>query len=289
MRYQGIVYRPPSEAGSLIIQLTIGCARNNCRFCYMYKDKSFYVRSLNEVIIDLEMAKETYSYPVRRIFLADGDALIVKTQDLLVILNKIKQLFPAIERVSAYGAPKDILGKSLQELEELRQAGLSMIYMGIESGDDIVLTDMCKGAVSEDIIQAGLKLKEAGMASSVTLISGLGGRRRLKEHALESARVISSIKPEYLGFLTLMVEEDAPLYNDIQSGKFPLLSPEEVVEEMRIFLEHIDSEGTVFRSNHASNYFSLAGTLNRDIPFMLSSLERFQQEQRYKCEENRLL
>lgn len=289
MRYEGIVYRPPSEANSLIIQLTIGCAKNTCRFCYMYKNKEFQIRPINEVLEDLEMAKKSFHYPIKRIFLADGDALIVKTKDLLKILKRIKELFPQIERASAYGAPKDILDKSIDELKELRNAGLYMIYMGVESGDNRVLSNMEKGVTAEEIIEAGLKLKAARMETSMTLISGLGGRQLLEQHAKESAKVISKIKPEYVAFLTLMVEECTPLYQEIKAGIFPLLTPLEVLKEMQIFLENVDSEGTVFRSNHASNYFSLAGQLNIDKEKLLNELKKCEVRQKFKPEERRLL
>lgn len=289
MRYEGTVYRPPSEARSLIVQLTIGCARNTCRFCYMYKDKSFRVRPIEEVIDDLKMAKSLYQYPIKRIFLADGDALIVKTGDLLKVLAEIKEIFPMIERVSSYGAPKDILDKSLEELKELRQAGLDMVYMGVESGDDGVLEMMKKGVTSKEIVEAGIRLKQAGITTSVTLISSLGGRNLLKQHAVESARVISAIKPDYLGFLTLMVEEGAPLYNDIKTGEFPILNPNEVLMEMKLFLENVNSEGTVFRSNHASNYLNLSGILNKDISNMLSVIEQCEELKAYKPDEWRQL
>ncbi|WP_418417614.1 radical SAM protein, partial [Anaerotignum lactatifermentans] len=153
MRYEGTVYRPPSEAGSLIIQLTIGCARNTCTFCNMYKDKKFRIRPLEEVAEDLEMARKYYSHiKVRRIFLADGDALIVKTKDLLYILDKCHEYFPEVERISVYGAPKDILGKTPEELKQLKDTGLDMVYMGLESGDDDVLKEVKKGVTSEEMI-----------------------------------------------------------------------------------------------------------------------------------------
>ena len=221
MRYEGAVYRPPSEAGSLIIQLTIGCARNKCTFCAMFKDKKFRVRKLDEVVADLEEARRYYKdYKVRRIFLADGDALIVKTDDLLYILDKIHELYPECERISAYGAPADVNMKTDEELSRLKAAGLDMIYMGAESGDEIVLRDVKKGVTSEEIANAGIKLKKAGMIVSITLISGLGGRERVYEHAVNSAKLISKIKPEYVGFLTLMVEPGTELYNDYQAGRF---------------------------------------------------------------------
>ncbi len=275
MRYEGAVYRPPSEAGSLIIQLTIGCARNKCTFCAMFKDKQFRVRKLDEVVADLVDARQYYrDYKIRRIFLADGDALIVKTDDLLYILDKIHELYPECERISAYGAPADVNMKTDEELAKLKAAGLDMIYMGAESGDDIVLRDVKKGVTSEEIATAGLKLKKAGMIVSITLISGLGGKERLKEHALNSAKLISVIKPEYVGFLTLMVEPGTELYNDYQAGKFQLLGPVEVMEELKIFIENVDSEGTIFRANHASNYVPLKGTFNKDNKMMLEQIEK---------------
>lgn len=274
MRYEGTVYRPPSEAGSLIIQLTIGCARNTCTFCAMFKDKKFRIRPLEDVVEDLYMARRYYSnIRVRRIFLADGDALIVKTKDLLYIIEKIKEIFPEIERISAYGAPADILFKTDEELKTLHEAGLEMIYMGAESGDDQVLKYVKKGVTSAQLIEAGQKLKKAGMVSSITLISGLGGRKLLKEHAINSARVISAIKPEYLGFLTLMVEPGTELYKEYKEGRFELLGPYDVLEEMKLFIENVDSEGTVFRANHASNYVPLKGTFNKDNDIMLKQIE----------------
>ena len=187
MRYEGTVYRPPSEAGSLIIQLTIGCARNTCTFCNMYKDKKFRIRPLEEVVEDLEMARSYYSrIKVRRIFLADGDALIVKTEDLLYIIAKCKEIFPEVERISVYGAPKDILHKTPEELATLKAAGLDMVYMGLESGADEVLQAVKKGVTADEMIEAGKKVRAAGMILSMTVISGLGGKKLWREHALGS-------------------------------------------------------------------------------------------------------
>ena len=167
MRYEGAVYRPPSEAGSLIIQLTIGCARNTCRFCSMFKDKKFRVRKLEDVVADLKEMREYYKdYLIRRIFLADGDALICKTEDLLYIMGVINELFPERERITMYGAPKDVLLTSHEELVKLREAGLVMVYVGAESGDDEVLEYVKKGATHAEIAEAGLKLKAAGIAVS---------------------------------------------------------------------------------------------------------------------------
>ncbi len=274
MRYEGAVYRPPSEAGSLIIQLTIGCARNTCTFCTMFKDKQFRVRKLDDVVEDLLMARRYYSrVPVKRIFLADGDALIVKTKDLLYIMEKIKEIFPEVERISAYGTPADVNLKSDEELKMLKAAGLDMVYVGGESGDDEVLKDVKKGVTSAEIIEAGLKLKKAGIIVSITFISGLGGRKRFVEHAVNTAKTINAMKPEYVGFLTLMLEPGTELYEQKEAGEFELLEPKEILQEMRLLIENIDSEGTVFRSNHASNYISLKGTFNRDNESMLKQIE----------------
>ena len=290
MRYEGTVYRPPSEARSLIIQLTIGCARNTCTFCAMYKDKNFRIRPLEEVVEDLYMAREYYkNIPIRRVFLADGDALIVKTKDLLYILEKVKEIFPECERISMYGAPKDILGKTDEELKLLKDAGLDMIYMGIESGDDEVLKFVKKGATQAEMIEAGKKIKKAGMVISVTLISGLGGRRYLKEHALGIAKVITEMKPEYVGFLTLLVEEGTPMYDQLQNGEIELLRPQEVLEEMRLFISNVDSEGTVFRANHASNYIPLGGTFNRDKEALLMQIEEAEKRNSFKSDHFRAL
>lgn len=274
MNYEGAIYRPPSEAGSFILQVTIGCARNTCTFCTMYKDKTFRMRHMDEIRADIREVYAYYGDRIRRIFLADGDALIMPAERLLEILEELRRYFPSAERITSYGAPKDVLGKTPEELTRLRRAGLSMIYMGLESGDEEVLRHVKKGAAAAEIVEAGQRLKEAGMQTSVTLISGLGGRARLREHAVHSAEAISAMKPDYVGFLTLMVEPGAPMREELERGEMELLTPEEVAEEMELFLTHVDAEGCVFRSNHASNYIMLGGTLNRDIPDMLWKLRQ---------------
>ena len=289
MRYEGMVYRPPSEARSLIVQVTIGCAHNACTFCTMYKDKKFRVRKKNEVLEDFRIAYDTYGDNIRRIFLADGDALIVKTADLLDILHYIKELFPSVERITSYGTPGDILRKSEDELKALAKAGLGMVYMGAESGDEVTLKDINKGVTREEIIAAGQKLRRCNIQSSITLISGLGGRARKVEHAVGSARLISEIKPDYVGFLTLMLDESTQIYQRISSGEMELLMPEEVVEEMRLFLNNVDSQGTVFRANHASNYVILKGNLNEDIDRMLAQLDEVEEAGKYRPERVRSL
>jgi len=273
MVYEGDVYRPPSEADSLIIQLTIGCARNTCTFCTMYKRKKFRVRPIDEVIADLYDVKHNYPYPFNKVFLADGDALIVNTPDLVTVLDKIYEIFPNCRRVTTYGAAKDVLQKTHEELCELRRHGLEMVYLGAESGSDKVLIDIKKHVTAAETIEACLKLKAAGIKVSMTLITGIGGRPDTREHAIESAKLVTATKPEYLGLLTLHLEAGTPLAKDYLAGKFQTLTPYEYLQEQKLFLEHVDSEGTVLRSNHASNYVMLAGTLNRDRDEMIADLD----------------
>ncbi len=275
MRYEGNVYRPPSEAYSLIIQATIGCSHNKCTFCDMYKDEKFRIRKIEEIEEDLEMARVAYKN-IQRIFLADGNALVLKTQDLKSILLKIRQLFPECERIGIYSAPKDILRKTPEELFELKEAGLGIAYLGIESGSDKILKNVEKGATAQEMIEAGKKIVASGIELSVTLISGLGGRENWVEHARESAKVINAINPRYLGLLTLLVQPGTEMYEEIQSGKFQILTPKEVVLETKELIENIEVENCIFRSNHASNYVVLAGTLSKDKPRLLKQLNQIE-------------
>lgn len=272
MRYEGSIYRPPSEAYSLIVQVTIGCAHNDCTFCSMFKDKQFRVRKIEDILADLESARKSYKN-VGKIFLADGDALVLTNEKLLIILNKIAELFPECDRVGIYGTPQDVNKKTLAELEELREAGVGIIYIGAESGNDQVLLDIKKGATREEIIAAIKKIEESGINASVTFISGLAGRENWEQHAIDSGTMISETEPSYVGLLTLMVEPMAPLYADVISGKFKKLTPEEVVAETALLLKNINvTKKCVFRSNHASNYVSLRGDLPKDKEKMMGQL-----------------
>lgn len=273
MKYEGIVYRPPSEAYSLIVQVTIGCSQNHCAFCSMYKTKQFRIRSTDEIIDDFMEAREMYP-KIEKIFLADGDALICPVQDLEMILKLIRKKFPECRQVTCYASPKSILLKKTDELKRLCQLGLSMVYMGLESGSDKVLEYMKKGADSKEMIKAAEKIHNAGIRLSVTAISGLGGKKWWKEHAVETGKVLSEMKPEYAGLLTLMIEEGVPLEQEIKSGRFQLMNPYEILIETREMLEHMDCPGCIFRSNHASNYISLRGTLNKDKEKLIKQLDQ---------------
>ena len=272
MRYKGKVYRPPSEAYSLIVQVTYGCSHNGCAFCDMYDDKHFAMRPMEEIREDFETARQVYRH-VERVFLADGDALMRKTDDLVQILGLIYGLFPECQRVTCYASPTSLQIKSEDDLRLLRQKGLQMVYIGLESGCDAVLEQMNKGHNAAAIVAAGQKARRCGMALSVTAISGLGSVGLWREHAIGTAEALSAMKPEYIGLLTLMVEHGTPLEQWVRAGEFTLLSPVEVLRETELFLQHIDSEGSVFRMNHASNYLTLKGTLNRDRQALLDKVQ----------------
>lgn len=272
MRYKGKVYRPPSEAYSLIVQVTYGCSHNGCAFCDMYDDKHFAMRPMEEIREDFETARQVYRH-VERVFLADGDALMRKTDDLVQILGLIYGLFPECQRVTCYASPTSLQIKSEDDLRLLRQKGLQMVYMGLESGCDAVLERMNKGHNAAAIVAAGQKARRCGMALSVTAISGLGSVELWREHAVGTAEALSAMKPEYIGLLTLMVEHGTPLEQWVRAGEFTLLSPVEVLKETELFLQHIDAEGSVFRMNHASNYLTLKGILNRDRQALLDKVQ----------------
>ena len=288
MRYEGRVFRPPSEAYSLIVQVTVGCSHNKCTFCDMYKEKRFHLRKLEDVLEDFNIARRQYRY-IERVFLADGDALIRKTEDLAAILKHIRKVIPECRRVTSYGSPKSILTKSPEDLALLHSLGLEMIYLGLESGNEQVLKHINKGVTVEDIVRAGQMVKDAGMKLSVTAISGLGGTEMWKEHAIDTAKAFSRMKPDYIGLLTLMFEGDVPLSRECEEGKFHLLTAPQVAKETLLMLEHIDSEGSVFRSNHASNYLTLKGTLNRDREAMCEQIRTALERGGYKKEYFRAL
>lgn len=272
MRYEGMIYRPPSEAYSLIVQVTIGCSQNRCIFCNMFKEKRFRIRKVEEVLEDLQDARDRYQY-VEKIFLADGDALVCKMKDLERILNFIQQNFKECKQVTLYGSPRSILMKKQDELKKLKELGISMIYMGLESGNDEVLAYMKKGVTSQEMIEAANKVKNANIRLSVTAISGLGGRRLWREHAKDTGLVLSQMKPDYVGLLTLMIEEDLPLYDKIRNREFEVLNPYDILIETKEMLKYMDCPDCIFRSNHASNYVNLRGTLNDDKEAMIQMLD----------------
>ena len=277
MRYKGKVYRPPSEAYSLIVQVTLGCSHNTCAFCSMYKAKRFALRPLEEILEDFHTARQVYRR-VEKVFLADGDALVRKAAELETILDTGRELFPECQRVTCYASPSSIRIRTDEELCRLREKGLTMVYMGLESGCDDVLRLMRKGHTAADIVAMGQKVRRNGIALSVTAITGLGGPELMERHAIDTAAAFNAMNPEYIGMLTLMVEPGTPLHDWVREGSFRLLTPPQVLEETRLLVEHLDSPGSVFRMNHASNYLSLRGTLNGDQPAMLEEIRRAERD-----------
>lgn len=274
MRYIGDIYRPPSEAYSLLVQVTIGCSHNKCTFCNMFKSKQFKLRKIEDVLEDLSWAREHYRM-VDRIFLCDGDALCLANHKLLTILSFIAEKFPECERVTTYGRATDVLRKSDDELRELREHGLKMVYIGAESGSQRVLDMVNKGETREQLIEAVQRLEAVGIMASVTFINGLAGPELWEEHAVETGKMIAEMNASYVSLLTLMLEPPAPLLEDYRQGKFKLLTPEEVLAETCLMLKYArPSKPCVFRSNHASNYVSLRGNLPFDNERMIESLKR---------------
>lgn len=268
-----MIYRPPSEAYSLLVQVTIGCSHNSCTFCSMYIDKQFRVRDESEVFKDLEEARAMYSY-VERVFLCDGDALCLSTDRLVRILDKVHSLFPECERVNVYGNTIDVLAKTPEELETLAGHGLKMVYLGAESGDPAVLKAIRKGSTREEIITAVRRLESSGIKTSVTFISGLAGRAGWRDHAIKTGTMITEMGASYVVLLTLMLDPRTEIARQIREGEFELLTPEEVVAETYLLLQNADpATPCVFRSNHASNYLSLRGNLPDDKERMLAQLK----------------
>lgn len=273
MHYSGAVYRPPSEAYSLIVQVTVGCSHNKCAFCNMYKAKQFSITPIAQVMEDLRWARSKYDR-IERIFLADGDALILPTEHLLGILDFIRAEIPECERVATYASPRSILGKTPEDLKKLRQAGLSMAYLGLETGNEALLQKINKGVTVAQQIECGRKLKEAGMTLSVTAINGLSGSNGDWEaHAVDTAHALNAMRPDFIALLTLRIYTGTPMAQWIQEGSLVMPQPMELIRETRLFLSEIDCPGAVFRSNHASNYLVLKGTLNQDREALIAQCD----------------
>ncbi|MCY2958789.1 MAG: radical SAM protein [Planctomycetota bacterium] len=272
IRYEGTLYRPPSEAESLILQATIGCSYNRCTFCAMYRDKRFRVRPIDELRAEIAWAARSLP-PVRKVFLADGDALIAKTAFLLQLLGELREAFPDLRRVSCYASPQALQVRSIEEMRTLREAGLDLYYLGVESGDDRVLTRLEKGVDAAEMIRVAAKATEAGVALSTMILLGAGGRAGSLEHARASARVISVIRPRFVSTLVMTPVEGTPLWEEAARGEVDDLDPLELTLELREFVAGLELTGSVFRSNHASNFLPLAGTLPKDKARILAQLD----------------
>ena len=256
MHYEGHCIRPPSEADSILIQVTVGCSHNKCTFCGSYKDKRFKIKDDQTILNDIKFASR-YMQRQKRVFLMDGDALIIPQKRLLWILHNINTYLPWIERIGVYANAKSIRKKSLEELKELREQKLSIAYLGVESGDDSVLRAVNKGTDSEEQITMGTKIKQAGIKLSVTVLLGLGGREGSMQHARKTGEVLTRMDPEYVGALTVMLIPGTALYDKYKTKEFELPNQEGILRELREMLKHTDLSNGLFISNHASNYLPI--------------------------------
>jgi radical SAM superfamily enzyme YgiQ (UPF0313 family) len=274
MRYEDPVFRPPCESRSLIIQATIGCPHNKCTFCGMYKHKKYRVRPLEEIEEDIQSAGEIYGN-VESVFLADGNTIAMRTDDLVRVLDCVTSVFPEVKRISVYGGARFIKGRKVEDLKRLKEHGLDIIYMGLESGDDEILEMVGKGATSEDYVRAAEKIRAAGIKLSTYVLAGLGGRARTREHAINSAKTLNRMKPDFVRIRTLALLPGFPMSEMLASGEldFEECSGREIAEETKLMLENLDIE-TEFLSDHVSNYLPVFGHLPRDKQAMLDAIDK---------------
>lgn len=273
MHYEGNMIRPPSEAYSILLQATVGCSHNKCTFCGAYKGERFKIKPDEIILEDIAFAAR-YCRNQDRLFICDGDALIIPQKRLLAILQEIERKLPWVNRVGVYANTKGIAMKSDKELAELRAHGLKIAYMGLESGDDETLAAVHKGADSQKMIEMGKKIRAAGVALSITVLLGLAGRERSEIHARKTGEVLSAIDPEYVGALSLMLIPGTPLYDEYEAGRFPILTPEETLAELRTMIAHTDLSGGLFHANHASNYLPIRAKFPEDKAEALKLIDR---------------
>lgn len=273
MHYEGNIIRPPSEANSILLQITVGCSRNKCTFCGAYKGERFRIKP-DSIIIEDIMFAANHCRRQRRVFLCDGDALIVPQKRLMNILLKIEKELPWVTRVGAYANCKSIKMKTLDELKELKTHGIGILYMGLETGDDVTLKKINKGATAKAMIQMGKKVRAAGIKLSITVLLGIAGKKRSKIHARETGRVLSAIDPEYVGALTVMLIPGTPLYQDYMDGKFPLLRAGEMLKELKNMIAATELSRGLFHANHASNYLPIKARLPKDKDMTLNLIDQ---------------
>jgi radical SAM superfamily enzyme YgiQ (UPF0313 family) len=274
VRYEGTLYRPPSEAESLIVQATVGCSWNHCTYCAMYREKSYRVRPPDEVIAEVRLAGRELGGEVTRVFVADGDALAMEAGTWEALLAACREAFPRLRRVSAYATALNVAAKSDAELRRLRDLGLSLLYVGPETGDEITFRRIGKGAGFAEHALAARRAHAAGMKISAMFLLGVGGVDRSREHAEASARLVTEMDPEFLSVLTLTVVPDTPIATLAGRGQFELPSIEQLLAELRILVAGASPAAAIFRTNHASNYLPLEGRLPRDRERILATLDR---------------
>ncbi len=269
----GKIYRPPSEHDSLLLQVTVGCSHNRCSYCAMYTEKRFAVRPFVEVCEVIDAWTEMPPPPSRRVFLCDGDALILPQRKLMPVLQRVKERLPWVEHIRSYGDCRSILRKSVAELTELRQAGLTMIYHGVETGDDASMAAIVKGSKRDEVIESSDRLRAAGIQHSVILLLGIGGASGSARHAAETASLLTRIDPPFCGALTTTLVPGTPLFDLAQRGEFVLPGKFEMLRELRTLIADSQLSACRFSSNHASNYVPLRGLLSRDKEGMLAALD----------------
>jgi len=272
MRYEGPIYRPPSEADSLLIQATIGCPHNRCNFCMVYKNGPKYrVRPVAEIKQDMVEAKKIYGPRVRTMFLPAGNTIAMNTQDLADVCCFARTTFPCLERITVYGSSQFIHKKGPDKLRQLAEAGLGRIHVGLESGDDVILRYICKGTNAGQQIEAGRWLMDAGIELSLYVILGIGGRERTYDHARETARVINEIAPDFVRLRTFVPKINTPILDDVLTGRFKMLTPYGILREAGVLIEGITAK-TSLTSDHYTNYINLHGRLPQDRPRLLKEI-----------------
>ena len=278
MRYREPVYRPPSEANSYLLHVTYGCSHNECTYCAMYRTKRFEVRPLDKILEDIERAA-TVMPDTRRVFLLDGDALTLARARLEPVLVALNERFPKLQRVSAYSNAVSVLNKSDEDLRALRALKFQVAYLGLESGDPETNQHVIKGASIDQQVEAVQRAQAAGIKMSVMVLLGIAGKARSRQHATATGEVLSRMDPRYISCLCVTPVPGTPLFEDFESGRFELPSPEETLEELRLIVEHTHVSASVFRSNHASNYLPLGGRLPADRESLLRAIRAAQSGQ----------
>ncbi len=273
LRYEGPIYRPPSEANSLLVQATVGCPWNKCTFCMVYKKgPKFKIRNIKEIKEDLLWAKNNYFYPINTVFFPSGNTIIMKTEDFVEILEYTKKLFPDLKRITIYGSAQYIVKKDLVDLKKLANAGLSRIHVGLESGNDIILKKIKKGSTQEIQIKAGQLVKKAGMELSEYVVIGIGGKKLTKEHIQETLKTLNKINPNFIRIRTFLPKINTPILEEIQSGDFQILSPHEVLNETYELIKNLQVTSQI-ASDHYTNYIGVNGKLPEDRKQMLQAIQ----------------
>ncbi len=274
MRYEGDIYRPPGEWKSYLLQCTVGCSNNTCTYCGMYKDKQFHIRPLEEIHKDIEMARVYYGGAKTRVFLCDGDAIVMRQEDLISILDHLYEAFPKLEKVTTYAGPRSTLSKTPEQLAELCRHGLKRAYLGVETGSDGLLHSVHKGVTAQQMLEAGIRLREAGFDLWIMVLMGLAGQgSAARDHILATAEMINEMQPRHVSSMTLQLVPGTPLYEDMRAGRFHPQTAQGILEETRLLLQNIKYGPIHFTSDHASNYLALKGTIPEEAPQMIAAID----------------